>query len=108
MAASFNIPAPALLDMSSSNLVENWKKIKQRIENFELATGITSNWDDQRVATFLSVIGQEAVDTYNTFVWPEAEDGKKIDKVKEMFETFCAGKENVTYERYIFNKQEPK
>ena len=83
MAASFHIPAPSPLDMSSSNLAESWKKFKQRYENFELATGIASKGDGQRVATILSVIGQEAVDTYNTFVWAEAADNKKIAKVIE-------------------------
>ena len=100
--AAFTIPAPAPLDMASSNLAENWKKFKQRYKNFELATGIASKTDAQRVATILSVIGQEAVDVYNTFTWAEAGDSTKIAKVTDKFETFCAPIKNITYERYLF------
>ena len=88
--AAFTIPAQAPLDMASSNLAENWKTFKQRYKNFELATGIA-----YRVATILSVIGQEAVDVYNTFTWAEAGDNTKIAKVTDKFETFlCPHKEH--------------
>ena len=103
--AAFTIPAPAPLDMASSNLAENWKKFKQRYNNFELATGIASKTNAERVATILSVIGQEAVDVYNTFTWAEAGDSTKIAKVTDKFETFCAPKKNITYERYLFNSR---
>ena len=101
--ATFQIPAPAPLVMSGRNLEQNWTKFIQRFQNFEIATGIKAKGDATRIATLLSVVGQDAVDTYNTFTYDAEGDDKKFDKVVEKFATHCKGKKNITYERYVFN-----
>ena len=67
-----------------------------------IATGISEKGDATRVATLLTVIGNEALDVYDTFVWATVGDDKKIAKVLEKFDEHCEPRKNVTYERYIF------
>ena len=100
--AQYSIPAPSPLDLNDRNLYQSWTKFLQRFRNFEIATGV-HKYDTVRVATLLSVIGQPAVDTYNTFEWTTASDAQNYDKVVEKFATFCRGKKNTTYERYMCN-----
>ena len=58
--------------------------------------------DAARVATFLTVIGEEVVDVYNTFNWPNEGDNLKIDRILEKFDAFCDPRKNTIYERYVF------
>ena len=73
----------------SEPLQQNSKRFKQKWSNHELATGVADK-DDAilQKATFLTVIGDEALDVYNTFTWDSEEDKVKIDKVLEQFEKF--------------------
>ena len=101
--ATYNIPPPPPLDLDSTNLPTTFSKFKQAFENFELATGIATRDDSLRVATLLAVIGQPAVDLYNTFEWQAETDKKKLNKVIQKFENHCKGQVNTTYERYVFH-----
>ena len=96
----FNPPDP--LQLSKGNSSQNWKRFKQKWTNYELATGIFRKEDQVRVATFLTVIGDEALDVYNAFTWDSADDNIKIDKVLEQFDNFCEPRKNTIYERYLF------
>ncbi|CAB4044767.1 Hypothetical predicted protein, partial [Paramuricea clavata] len=64
-------------------------------------TGISEKEDATRVATLLTVIGNEALDVYDAFVWATVGDDKKIAKVLQKFDVRCELRKNVTYERYI-------
>ena len=94
----FNPPDP--LQLSKGNYSQNWKRFKQKWTNYELATKIFRK--EVRVATFLTVIGDEALDVYNAFPWDSADDKIKIDKVLEQFDNFCEPRKNTIYERYLF------
>ena len=54
-----------------------------------LAIGIARKEDPIREATFLTVIGDEALDVYNAFTWDRDPDKVKMDKVLEHFEQYC-------------------
>ena len=70
----------------------------------------SSNWrtiraskeQSARIATLLTVIGEETVDVYNTFTWEEKGDHLKIVKVLEKLETSCNPRKNTIYERHVF------
>ena len=81
----------------------HWIKFRQRFENFTIATVINKKDDATKVATLLSVIGQPAVDTYNTFTWTDSSDATRYDKVIDRLGSFCKGKKNIMYEHYVFN-----
>ena len=77
------------LQLSKGNSSQNWKHFKQKWANYELATGIFRKEDQIRVASFLTVLSDEALDVYHTFTWDSKDDKVKLDKVLEQFNTFC-------------------
>lgn len=101
MAERQFFPPPEPLQLSIGNSSQNWKRFKQKWSNYELATGVADKDDAIRVATILTVIGDEALDVYNTFTCDDEEDKVKIDKVLEQFEKFCEPRKNTIYERYF-------
>ena len=102
MAMQLGLPPPEPLDLSGGNISANWKKFKQKYTNYEIATGISSKASSTRVATLLTVIGNDAIDVFNTLTWDAEGDDKKIEKVLLKFEEHCEPKKNVSYERYKF------
>ena len=102
MAERQFFPPPEPLQLSIGNSPQNWKQFKQKWRTYELATGVGKKDDAIRVATISTVIGDEALDVFNTFTWDDDEDKVKIDKVLEQFEKFCEPRKNTIYERYLF------
>ena len=89
MAAGRLLNPPDPLQRSSGSVSQNWKRFKQKWSNYDLAIGTARKEDPIRVATFLTVIGDEALDVYNAFTWDSDEDKVKMDKVLEHFEQYC-------------------
>ncbi|XP_068674761.1 uncharacterized protein [Montipora foliosa] len=56
----------------------------------------------KRAATLLKVIGNDAIDVFNTITWDAEGDDTKIEKVLQKFEEHCEPKKNASYERYKF------
>ena len=102
MAAGRLLNPPDPLQLSSGNVSQNCKRFKQKWSNYDLAIGTARKEDPIRVATFLTVIGDEALDVYNAFTWDSDEDKVKMDKVLEHFEQYCEPRKNTIYERYLF------
>jgi len=102
------IPLPIALDLKSSNISRSWKNFKQKWKNFELATEMIEASDQKRVATLLSIIGDDAIEIYNTFEWENSGDDEKIEIVMSKFENYFSPKKNIPYERYIFNSRKQK
>ena len=98
MAMQFGLPPPQPLDLSSLNISENWKKFKQKYTSY----GINKKESATRVAPLLTVIGNEAIDVFNTLTWDAEGDDTKIDRVLQKFEEYCEPRKNVSYERYKF------
>ena len=79
MAARRLLNPPDPLQLSSGNVSQNQKRFKQKWSNYELAIGTARKEDPIRVATFLTVIGDEALDVYNAFTWDSDKDKVKMD-----------------------------
>ena len=110
MASGFTLPPPAPLEIHSSTVAEKWKKFRLAWSNYLLATELNKKSEAVQVATFLTVIGEEARDVYSTFTdWTTDGDEAKIEPVLEKFEAYCMPRKNVPFERYRFNRrmQEP-
>ena len=93
-------PGPLILQ---GNLSENWRKWKQRFELYSAASGLKDKDEGVQSATLLHVVGEEALEIYNTFSWDEEGDAKKVSKIMEKFEAYCNPRKNVTWERHVFN-----
>ena len=102
MAQRHVLSPPEPLILTQGNVSQNWKRFKQKWGNYEIAIGIATKDDKIRVATLLTVIGDEALDVYNSFTWNNPADNGKIEKVLEQFEHFCEPRKNTIYERYMF------
>lgn len=68
----------------------------------ELAIRTAREEDPIRVATFLTVIGDEALDVYNAFMWDSNKDIVKMDRVMDCFEQYREPRKNAIYERYLY------
>ena len=99
---AFHFGLPSRNHSNCGNVSENLKKFKQKFTNHEIATGINTKESATRVATLLTVIGNDAVDVFNTLPGDEEGDDKKIDKIIEKLEEFCEPRKNISYERYKF------
>ena len=98
------LPPPMLW---KGNISENWKKFVQRFDLYMEATEKTKKSDKTKVSILLHIMGEEAIEVYNTFTFPTEEDGSTVITlagVKDKFEGYCTPKKNLTLERYNFNK----
>lgn len=98
MESFFRPPEPLQLD---GNIAENWKKFSQKIDNFMIAAGFSTKPDDKKLAVFLNLIGDDALDLYNTFDF--GTQVKTLELVKNKFDEYCLPKKNVIFERFVFN-----
>ena len=90
------------------NIAANWKRFKQSFQIYKIASGLDTKSKEVQSMTLLHVIGQEAVEVYNTFQWTgqECDDcDTDIHSVKCLllkFENYCLPRKNVTVERHVF------
>ena len=99
-----SLPLPPRLELSG-NVAENWKKWKQRWESFEIASRLVDQENKYRVATFITCVGDDAIEIYNALPFEQEEDKQNMSKVLELMERHCIGQTNVIYERYCFNNR---
>ena len=80
---------PSALNLNG-NLRENWRRWVQRFELFLNA----SRKVKEAEKILLHLIGDEALEIYNTFTFSESEDHDKLSVLKKKFENY------VTYQEY--------
>ena len=90
---------PSTLSLEG-NVAENWRKWKQRFQLYMEASGSIKKPEKQRVAIFLHLVGEEALEIYNTFSLSTAE--QKLDVLFQKFEDYCNPRRNITFERHKF------
>ena len=93
-------PAPLVIE---GNVAENWKKFQQRFRFCLDATGVSEKGDRQQTSLLLHVIGDKALEVYNTFHFDNTADAMQLTTVLQKFENYCAPKTNLTLERFHFN-----
>lgn len=98
MEAMLKPPSPMVFE---GNIKENWLKWKQSFTLYLKATGLDKKDEERKVAVLLCVIGDEAVEKYNTFGLSESE-AKVLKNVIDKFEEFCVPKSNETVDRHLF------
>lgn len=94
------LPPPECL-VHSKAPAENWTTFCQWMELYFKATTTTPNWTTaQKVAIFLHVAGQEAINVFNTFLLTN-EQREDYDATVQKFAEYCSSKWNETYKRYV-------
>ena len=104
------LPPPPPLQLTG-NVSENWRKFRQKFEIYLQATGTVEKDDKRKTSVLLHVIGEEAVEVYNTFTWdvmrgdPPAlvqDQNMKLNIVLQKFEDYCLPRKNLVYEMHKF------
>lgn len=93
---------PEQLVVNDANLAEQWKRFKQRFELYAVAIDLKSKSQEQQVAIFLTIIGEDGLELYNSFTLTSAEQ-KSLDAIKGKFDEYCSPKKNIIFERFKFN-----
>ena len=78
------------------------EEVQSEIYKLRNCAWISSKDSATSVATLLTVIGNDAINFFNTLTWDEEGNDKKIEKVLLKFEEHCEPKKNVNYETYKF------
>lgn len=99
-----SIPLPPPLKMTGS-LTANWKTFKAMWTNYETAAELIDKPTEIRTATFLTCIGVEGFQLYESLDFAADGDNHKIDKVIERLERHFVGEVNETFERFKFNQR---
>jgi len=91
---------------TKGNVAEGWQIFFEQWQSYEIATAL--NTADNKVASFLSVLGCDAFHIYRHLPLTEAEK-KDLTRIQGALEAHFKTVLNVTYERYVFGmgKQEP-
>ena len=96
---SFKPPAALSLQGNPS---ENWRRWIQRFDLYLTASGKIKEDEKVQCAILLHVIGEEALEIYNTFKFATGEDPNKISVLKKKFEDYVNPRKNTVFERYRF------
>lgn len=109
MAVNLNLPSKLSL---TGNLSVNWRKFRQSFEIYVAAAGLVKRNNDLKVATFLNLIGEEALEVYNNFEKDKDEEGNEapetLASLLQKFEKYCNPKKNVLHARFVFYSRNQK
>ena len=104
-----SLQAPRPMEFTKQNIGEQWKRFKQRFEIYKLASGAAEKAQDLQVSLLLHVMGEDALDIFNSFTFANDDEKKNYDVVIEKFNQHFVPQQNVVVERFNFNRayQEP-
>ena len=74
-------------------------------DSFEIASCLNQQENKYRVTTFITCVGLEALEVYNSLPFKAEEDKQVMIKVPDLMERFCIGQTKVIYEWYCFNNR---
>jgi hypothetical protein len=108
MAANSIVPVPKELQIREGNASENWKKFETQWKYYEIAAEFAKADEPVRVTAPLTVIGEEAVEVFETFEWAKVDDKDQIKEVLRKFKDYCISRSNVLFKTFRFGswKQE--
>ena len=84
------------------NPSENWRRWIQRFGLYLTASGKVKEDEKVQCAILLHLIGEEALEIYNTFKFATGEDPNKISVLKKKFEDYVNQRKNTVFEIYRF------
>ena len=96
---------PTALKLDGSNLEQAWQFWTQKFDLYMTASGADEKPEATQLAIFLHLIGDEALQVYNTFTFEAAADRNKLQVVRQKFAEYCQPRRNIVYERYQFWRQ---
>ena len=61
-----------------SNTSENWRRFKKQYQIYLTASGSEKKDDSIKIATLLNFAGEDTIEVFNTFQFPEGDENNKI------------------------------
>ena len=101
------IPLPQPISKEGSS-ADKWKKFKRAWDNYAIVARLHKFEEDFKTATFLSAIGEDALEIYEGFTFDSPTDSRQLKEVIDKFQEFYIGQTDETYERYVFNNRVQK
>ena len=98
MSSVSHIPTPGPLQLTATG----WQEFIFKWTNYEIALSLDKESDERRVATLLSVVGDDALRKFRTFKFEKKEDSTTPTKVISAFENYCLPCKNVIFDRFEF------
>lgn len=95
-----NLRTPSELSLQG-NVAENWRRWKQRFQLYMEASEKNGKDDKLKVATLLNLIGEDALEVFNTYTLTDAQM-KDYTYVMKLFDDYCEPKRNIVFERFKF------
>lgn len=96
LASRLNPPQPLMTDRN---------RFKRTWDNYSIVARLGRFDEKFKMATFLSVIGEDAMEIFNGTDFTPETNHQVLSKVIKKFEEFCIGETNKSYERFIFNQR---
>ena len=104
------IQPPPSLNLTHGNISENFRRWEQQVQLYIKSIGYGNKPKDEQAALLLHCVGEDAIEVYNTFEWPEIEaTGSSVvqpkDDTKDILKKFydyCNPRKNIVYERFKF------
>ena len=98
---------PAALNLKNTrDASRTWKKFKQSWMIYETASGTVSKDPAVRLATFLHVAGEDAVEKYNGFTFNSEEERSSLEAVIAKFDKDCQSTVNVQWLKQLSYHQD--
>ena len=88
-----NLNIPRSLSLSG-DIARNWKKWRQSLELYMIASGGATKEEKIKVALLLHVLGEEALEIYNLFDMTEAEKAS-YNNTMTKFQEYCVPQSNI-------------
>ena len=95
----FRPPEPLQFE---GNLSEQWDRWKQQFQLYLTATESDDKEENIKTSIFLTCIGKQGLEIYNTFNFTDDTDKMKLKPVMTQFEAYCKPRKNITMIRHHF------
>ena len=98
------VSLPSALNLATGDNASRWRKWHQIWKSYKIVSRLKSQPENLRRAKFMTCIGQDALDVYNTLQLDESKI--KMDDVLTAKDKHFVRTVNTTYERYKFNRRQ--
>ncbi|UYV62970.1 K02A2.6-like [Cordylochernes scorpioides] len=102
-----NLPPPSAFTIDQND-PNKWPKWRKKFENYIIASDLNSKTIQQQRAILLHIIGDSALEIYNTFGFEENAQSPTLKDILDKYDQYFRPFKNTIYKRYIFFTCEQK
>ena len=99
------VPLPQKFDTSVQGLEAAWRRFRHQWDNYEIASRLVTQDTAYRAAVFKTCRTESAQEVLEGLPFENPGQKNEIDKILELFQTFCQGETCEVYETYKFRQR---